>query len=100
MTSRTGRSRIVLYVRCHLPMVVVVAVVALAVVFILSERWRRGALVFGSATLLGAAFRLCLPTDRVGLLAVRGRWFDVGAMTAVGAAIVLLAASIDPLGTG
>ncbi|MFH5208660.1 DUF3017 domain-containing protein [Antrihabitans sp. NCIMB 15449] len=81
-------------------MVVVVAVVALAVVFILSERWRRGALVFGSATLLGAAFRLCLPTDRVGLLAVRGRWFDVGAMTTVGAAIVLLAASIDPLGTG
>ncbi|WP_227999415.1 DUF3017 domain-containing protein [Nocardia australiensis] len=31
------------------------------------------ALFFGGATLVAAAFRLCLPTARVGLLAVRRR---------------------------
>ncbi|MBJ8347395.1 DUF3017 domain-containing protein [Antrihabitans sp. YC2-6] len=81
-------------------MVVVTIVIVVAVVLVLSERWRRGALVFGGGTLLAAAFRLCLPADRVGLLAVRGKGFDVLALVTVGTAIVLLAASIDPLGTG
>ena len=47
--------------------------VLVAVVFVLADRWRRGAFVFGLATLLAAGFRLFLPTERVGLLAVRGR---------------------------
>lgn len=81
-------------------MVVVTAVIAVAVVLVLSDRWRRGALVFGGATLLAGVFRLFLADARVGLLAVRGKRFDVAALFALGTAIVWLAASIDPLGTG
>ncbi len=48
---------------------------------------------------LAALLRAALSPDRVGLLAVRGKGFDVAAMAVVGATIIALAASIDPLGT-
>ncbi|MET7768575.1 DUF3017 domain-containing protein [Nocardia sp. NPDC005366] len=81
-------------------MVVVTLVIVLAVVFVASDRWRRGALFFGGATLLAAAFRLCLPTARVGLLAVRSRPFDVAALGLLGSAIVTIAATISTVGVG
>ncbi|MFR9752158.1 DUF3017 domain-containing protein [Nocardia sp. 004] len=81
-------------------MAIVVLVIVVAAVFVVAERWRRGALFFGGATLLAAAFRLCLPTARVGLLAVRSKPFDVGALTLLGSSIIFLAATIDTLGTG
>lgn len=80
-------------------MLAVLVVIVVAIGLVLADRWRRGALVFGAATLLAAAFRLMMPTERVGLLAVRSRPFDVSALVAVGGAIVWLAVSIDPLGT-
>lgn len=91
-------SRLAVFLRCHLPMAVVVAVIAVAVVFVAQDRWRRGAIFFGGATLIAAAFRLCLPTVRVGLLAVRSKPFDVGALTLLGSVIVFLAATINTLG--
>jgi hypothetical protein len=88
------------FLRSHLPMVVVTLVIVVAVVFVASDRWRRGAFFFGGATLLAAAFRLCLPTARVGLLAVRSKPFDVGALTLLGSSILFLAATINTLGVG
>ncbi|WP_072687276.1 DUF3017 domain-containing protein [Rhodococcus marinonascens] len=88
------------FAKRNLPMLVVLVVIAVAVVFVLADRWRRGAFVFGTATLLAAVFRLLMPSERVGLLAVRSKPFDVSALVAVGGAIVWLAVSIDPLGTG
>ena len=96
----TKRHSIAHYVRCHVPLVFVMIVIGVAVVLVVSDRWRRGAIVFGVATLIAAAFRLFLPKDQVGLLAVRGKWFDAAALFTIGTAIVVLAASIDPLGTG
>lgn len=87
-------------VRRNAPLLVVLAVVLVAIGFVLADRWRRGTFVFGIATLLAAGFRLCLDPEDVGVLAVRGQGFDVAAMTAVGVAIVWLSVSIDPLGTG
>ncbi len=94
------RQSIAHYVRAHVPLVFVMIVIGVAVVLVFSDRWRRGAIIFGVATLLAAAFRLFLPKDQVGLLAVRGKWFDAAALFTIGTAIVVLAASIDPLGTG
>ncbi|MFD4467681.1 DUF3017 domain-containing protein [Rhodococcus sp. NPDC058505] len=88
------------FARRNLPLLVVAAVVLVGVGFVLADRWRRGAFVFGIATLLAAGFRLCLQPEEVGLLAVRGQPFDVAALTLVGGTIVWLAVSIDPLGTG
>lgn len=86
------------FVRCHLPMLIVGLVIVVAVVFVAQDRWRRGALFFGGATLLAAVFRLCLPEVRVGLLAVRSKRFDVAALTLLGSAIVFIGVTINTLG--
>ena len=83
----------------NLPMLAVLAVIAAAVVLVLADRWRRGALVFGVAVIIGAAARWFVPENRVGLLAVRGRVFDTAAMGVMGVLIATLALTIDPLGT-
>ncbi|MFM1724869.1 MULTISPECIES: DUF3017 domain-containing protein [Rhodococcus] len=87
------------FVRRNWPLLAVLLVVAAAFVLVLADRWRRGALVLGGAMVLAAFLRAVLSPDRVGLLAVRGKGFDVAAMAVVGATIITLAASIDPLGT-
>lgn len=84
--------------RDNLPMVLIAAVLVVAVVFLSWDRWRRGTFFFGGATLLAAAFRLLLPTERVGLLAVRGKTFDVVWLTVMGSTIIVLAATINSLG--
>lgn len=85
--------------RKNVPLMAVLLVVAVALILVLADRWRRGSFVLGSATMLAAGLRLCVPENRVGLLAVRSRVFDVSALALVGGAIVFLSASIDPLGT-
>ncbi|WP_051499719.1 DUF3017 domain-containing protein [Nocardia sp. BMG51109] len=81
-------------------MLLVVAVLLVAVIFVAQDRWRRGAYVIGGATLLAAALRACLPTARVGLLAVRSKPFDIGTYTVLGGLIIVLAATISSLGVG
>lgn len=79
-------------------MVLIAVVLVVAVVFLSWDRWRRGTFFFGGAALLGAAFRLLLPTERAGLLAVRSKPFDVAWLTVMGIAIIALAATINSLG--
>lgn len=98
-TATLHRARRFRAVMVQIPFVIVVIFVAVAVVFLVLDRWRRGAFVFGAGALLAALLRAVLPTARVGLLQVRGRFFDVSAMVITGAAILWLATSIDPLGT-
>lgn len=85
--------------RKNLPLLAVLLVIVAALVLVLADRWRRGSFVLGVATMLAACFRLCVPENRIGLLAVRGKAFDVSALALVGGAIMFLSASIDPLGT-
>ena len=61
--------------------------------------WRRGALVLAIGVGVAAAFRLALPEDRVGLLAVRSRTIDFVTTATVSAAMFYVAWTIDPLGT-
>lgn len=62
--------------------------------------WRRGSLLIGIAVGVAAALRLVLPDDRAGLLVVRSKGMDFITTAAVGAAMVYIAWTIDPLGTG
>lgn len=87
------------WVLVQIPFMAVVALVVIAAGFLVFDRWRRGAFVFGSAALIAALLRAVLPSSRVGLLEVRGRFADVVAMASAGVAILWLATSIDPLGT-
>ncbi|WP_373284110.1 DUF3017 domain-containing protein [Gordonia jinhuaensis] len=83
----------------QIPFLIVMCLIAVAAVYLLVDRWRRGALVFGSAALVAAVMRAVLPTSRVGLLQVRGRVADVVSLAVCGALVLWLATSIDSLGT-
>nr|WP_076477427.1 DUF3017 domain-containing protein [Williamsia sterculiae] len=83
----------------QLPFLLVIVLVAIAAVFLMVERWRRGAVILGSAALVASLLRALLPSSRVGLLQVRTRMTDVVMTAAVGITILWLATSIDPLGT-
>lgn len=84
----------------QIPFLVVMAVVLLAAILVLVDRWRRGSVAFSGALMLGAVLRAVLPADRAGLLAVRSRPFDVAWMASTGVLVFWLATSIDSLGTG
>jgi hypothetical protein len=61
--------------------------------------WRRGALLLGIAVGVAAALRLALADDRAGLLAVRSKGIDFLTTATVGAIVIYIAWTIDPLGT-
>ncbi len=83
----------------HVWFFLVLVVVAVAVGFVAVGRWRRGTTVLGAGLLGGAGLRAVLPERRAGLLAVRNRPTDVLTFGGLGLALVLLATSIDSLGT-
>jgi hypothetical protein len=62
--------------------------------------WRRGAVLIGVGAGVAAAVRLVLSDERAGLLAVRSKGTDFAATALVGAAVLYIAWTIDPLGTG
>ena len=78
----------------ELPFAIVVAVVVAAVgyLYFFHGHWRRGTLVISFAMLLAGVLRLVLPAPRVGMLNVRGRWYDALCYLVVG--VVILAVDI------
>lgn len=87
-------------VRAQWPILVVMLIFAVAFGLAGANFWRRGALLIGIGVGVAAALRLALPEDRAGLLVVRSRGTDFLTTAAVGAAMVYVAWTIDPLGTG
>jgi hypothetical protein len=71
---------------------VVVAVLAAAFGYLIVEpgRWGRTSGVVAVAVLLAAVLRAVLPVSRVGLLAVRSRWFDAACYLALGGVILAI----------
>ncbi len=73
--------------------------VLVAVVVVSQSHWRRGLLGLGAALFVGAVLRLLLPTSRVGLLAVRGRVFDVTALAVLGISIIAVTLAVPAPGS-
>ncbi len=67
----------------HAPMTFVLLIAGVGMVRTLTQHWREGAVL-----------RLLLPTERVGLLAIRSRPIDVLCYGGLGAAIAVLAMTI------
>lgn len=67
---------------------------------VITGYWRRGALVLAIGVGLAAAMRLSLSDERAGLLVVRSRTVDFATTASVSAAMLYIAWTIDPLGTG
>ncbi len=78
----------------HAPMTFVLLIAGVGMVRTLTQHWREGAVLLGGALIVAAALRLLLPTDRVGLLAIRSRPIDVLCYGGLGAAIAVLAMTI------
>lgn len=87
-------------IRAQWPLALVLAGLAVALGFVMFERWRRGAFLLGLVALGAAALRGMVPEQRARLLGVRGKGFDVGFYVAIGAVVLWLATSVDALGTG
>lgn len=99
--SRTRPARLTwAQVRSQWPLALVLIGVAVALGFVVLERWRRGAFVLGIVALAAAALRLGLSDERARLLGVRSKRFDAAFYLGIGAVILWLATSVDSLGTG
>lgn len=87
-------------IRAQWPLALVLVGVAVALGFVVLERWRRGAFLLGLVALAAAVLRAVVSDERARLLGVRSKGFDVAFYTGIGAVILWLATSIDSLGTG
>jgi Protein of unknown function (DUF3017) len=96
MSGRASESR----VRAQWPILLVGLIFATALALVGANFWRRGSLLIGVGVGVAAALRLVLSDDRAGLLVVRGRGIDFVTTATVAAAMVYIAWTIDPLGTG
>lgn len=81
------------------PILLVGLIFTAAFGLVVAGYWRRGALVIGVGVGIAAALRLALTDDRAGLLVVRSKGIDFAATATVSAAVLYIAATIDPLGT-
>jgi hypothetical protein len=95
----TARANIGRALRAQWPILLVGLIFVVAFVLAGANFWRRGALLIGIGVGVAALLRLLLSGDRAGLLVVRSRGTDFLTMASVGAAMVYIASTIDPLGT-
>ncbi|OBI45390.1 hypothetical protein A5707_02195 [Mycobacterium kyorinense] len=82
------------------PIVLVVLIFVVAFALAAANFWRRGALLIGIGAGAAAVLRLVLSEDRAGLLVVRSKGTDFATTAVVATAMVYIASTIDPLGTG
>jgi hypothetical protein len=85
--------------RAQWPILLVGLIFATAFVLAGANFWRRGSLLIGIGVGVAALLRLILSEDRAGLLVVRSKGTDFMTTAMVGAAMIYIASTIDPLGT-
>lgn len=81
------------------PILLVGLVFLAAFALVIAGYWRRGALVIGIGVAVAATLRIALTDERAGLLVVRSKGIDFATTSTVSAAVLYIAATIDPLGT-
>jgi Protein of unknown function (DUF3017) len=92
MTARSA-------LRVQWPILLVGLIFAAAFVLVGANFWRRGSLLIGIGVGVAALLRLLLSEERAGLLVVRSKGTDFMTTAMVGAAMIYIASTIDPLGT-
>ncbi|MBY0440549.1 MAG: DUF3017 domain-containing protein [Mycobacteriaceae bacterium] len=89
-----------LMVRSQWAILLVGLIFAAAFGLVGTNYWRRGAVLIGIGVTVAAGLRLALSEERAGLLAVRHKGTDVAMLALVGAVMLYVSSTIDPLGTG
>ncbi|MGH3493631.1 MAG: DUF3017 domain-containing protein [Sciscionella sp.] len=84
----------------HLPFAGVGAIVLIGLIRIVFYHWRQGGALLALAMLFAAVLRAALPTDAIGLLAVRSKAVDVLLYAGFGVLLAFVAVTIvgGPLG--
>jgi hypothetical protein len=77
-----------------IPITVVLSVVAAALLLIAFAYWRRGTFALGVSMVLAAAFRVVLSERTIGVLAVRGKAFDLLFYSTTAALMLALAIGV------
>ena len=90
MTRADLRSRLPV----HAPLALVLLIAVVGMSRVLTQHWREGAVLLGGAMIVAAVLRAVLPTERVGLLAVRSRPVDVLCYAAFGLVMSIIAVQI------
>ena len=85
--------------RAQWPILLVGLIFAAAFVLVGANFWRRGSLLIGIGVGVASVLRSLLSEDRAGLLVVRSKGTDFMTTAMVGAAMIYIASTIDPLGT-
>ena len=78
----------------QLPLLVVLVAVAVGLLLVTFEHWRRGLVVMGLALIGAAVLRALLPVRRVGFLAVRSRPIDVVLLAGTGVTLTVVGVAI------
>jgi hypothetical protein len=76
------------------PLCAVLVAVAIGLLEVAVDHWRRGLVVIGLSLVGAGALRLLLPVRRVGFLAVRSRPMDVVLLVGTGLLLTVVALSI------
>nr|WP_260322376.1 DUF3017 domain-containing protein [Corynebacterium glucuronolyticum] len=74
-------------------------VLALVLVFLFTDHWRRATFVLGADFMFLAVLRLTCDSHILGVLAVRSQRFDALFTASVGTVMMILASSVDALGS-
>jgi len=78
----------------QLPLLAVLVMVAIGLLLVTFDHWRRGLVVIGLSLIIAGLLRLFLPVRRVGFLAVRSRPTDVLLLVLAGLALAVTALTI------
>lgn len=78
------------------PIALVLAGVAIAMIMVAMDNFRRGSIVLSASVLLGAFLRLLLPEEDAGMLVVRSRKVDVITLGAIGIGLTIFTFWVPP----
>jgi hypothetical protein len=85
-----GRGKVP-YWLSQVPYALVLSALAAGIVIVAAAYFKRGPAIIAGALLLAATFRLFLPRDWIGLLAVRRRWIDLLTLVTLAVLLIVLA---------
>ncbi|MGW5875541.1 DUF3017 domain-containing protein [Nocardiopsis terrae] len=86
-----GGRRKVPYWLSQVPYALVLSALAAGIAVVAAAHFKRGPAIIAGALLLAATFRLLLPKDWIGLLAVRRRWVDLLTLVSLAGLLIVLA---------
>jgi hypothetical protein len=78
------------------PIAIVLAGVAVAMVMVAMDNFRRGSIVLSASVILATFLRLLLPEEDAGMLVVRSRKVDVATLGAIGIGLTIFTFWVPP----